>query len=147
MCGAVESEETQLPPWPRHWRNWHTVTDEHGLLTVVRPQQLELPTVTKTADGRQSIEDTGSTQHSAAQQKGAGGLLSDVESSEAMREARKEFVEAFKDASEMFKTGQVSASALVPRMIAFMQGRLETLRQALSKFMEGYTEGLKEVWY
>lgn len=138
-------EEVQVPQWPRHWRNWRTVTDEDGLLTVVRPQQLKLPTNTQAPEPEQATEDSGVTAHSPAQQKGVGGLMNDVESSEAVREARKELGEAFRDATEMFKTGKVTASSLLPRMVTFLQGRLETVRQALNKFMEGYTEGLKEV--
>ena len=40
---GVPDEPEELPPWPRHWRNWQTVRDEGGRLAVVRPQQLELP--------------------------------------------------------------------------------------------------------
>lgn len=72
-------------------------------------------------------------------------LLRDAESASAIREAREEIGAAFKDATDIVKTGRLTASALVPRLVSFLQGRLETVRQALNHFMEGYSEGLKEV--
>lgn len=54
-----------LPPWPHHWRNWHTVRDVDGLLTVVRPQQLELPAVMEASEEEGSFADE-------AQHLGAG---------------------------------------------------------------------------
>lgn len=72
-------------------------------------------------------------------------LESDAESASAVHEARKEIGAAFQDAMEIFKNGKLTASTLLPRAITFLQGRLETVRQALNHFMEGYSEGLKEV--
>lgn len=48
--------DEELPPWPRHWRNWKTITDEHGLLSVVRPQQLEVPAVLEGSEEELSFE-------------------------------------------------------------------------------------------
>lgn len=50
-------QDEELPPWPRHWRNWQTVTDEHGLLAVVRPEQLELPTDQESSEEEASFEE------------------------------------------------------------------------------------------
>jgi ABC-type transporter Mla subunit MlaD len=72
-------------------------------------------------------------------------LLSDTESTRAIAEARKELGAALQDVSEAFKTGKLTASRLMPSVIEFLRGRLETVRQALNHFMEGYSEGLKEV--
>lgn len=62
---STPGDVEELPPWPRHWRNWHTVRDVDGLLTVVRPQQLELPAVMEASDEEGSFADE-------AQDSGAG---------------------------------------------------------------------------
>lgn len=78
--------------------------------------------------------------------RGAREQLQDAaESASAVHEARRELGAAFQDATEVFKTGKVTAGTVLPRVVSFLQGRLQTVRQALSHFMEGYSEGLKEV--
>lgn len=75
----------------------------------------------------------------------SGSFQRDAESASAVHEARREIGAAFKDATDIFQTGKVTAGTLLPRIISFLQTRLETVRQALNQFMEGYSEGLKEV--
>jgi hypothetical protein len=46
---TAEAAATPRPPWPRHWRNWVRTRNAQGLVTIARPEQLDVPERTQPA--------------------------------------------------------------------------------------------------
>jgi hypothetical protein len=62
-----------------------------------------------------------------------------------IKAAQQALREAWQDASSAFGSGRSGMTAVQPRLLAFAQGRVQTFRDAMSEFMDGYSEGTKQV--
>lgn len=64
---------------------------------------------------------------------------------EDLRAAAQDMRAAAEDAWSVVGTVRTSFAALSPTILAFLRDRVDTLRTALAEFMQGYTEGVREV--
>lgn len=80
-----------------------------------------------------------------AAQRAGRTAAEDERGGEEMRAAAEDMRAAVKDAWHIFGAARASAAALTPMAIEFARDRVDTLRAALSEFMQGYSEGAREV--
>lgn len=132
----LELRAARLPGWrgvdrhgePWFWRNFVYARDREGRLHVLRPQQaLRVP---------------------AEAESGAGGDDADGggrDAAEALADAREDLQGAIEDLQSMVQQAKRTSHTWQPRLIAFARDRTQTFREALSAFVEGYSEGTAQV--
>jgi hypothetical protein len=74
-----------------------------------------------------------------------GGVADDGGAAAAVRGARQELREAPRDAAAIMRASPEASAALAPRALRLLRERVATLHAALAAFLEGYSQGLREV--